>query len=322
MDTPVALIVFNRPDCTVEVLKALRLAKPNHLMVVADGPRTMVSTDAQKCGEVRALIDSMVDWDCRLDKCYSDINLGCKRRPETGIDWVFNQVDRAIILEDDCLPDQSFFTYCESLLQKYKDDERVMMISGYSFFETIDAPQSYYYSFLASTWGWATWRRAWLLNDPFMSNWAAIKDSQLIEKLFPHPVHTKYWYDVFAKIQDGSLPDAWDYQWQLSCWMNNGYRIFPHTNLVRNIGHGPDATHTFSPNIYSNKLNQIKFPLEAPKLMVRSYAADHNIMNSFCLGEGYILNHNLLGRLHRLARLFRYRLASKIKYLFRYLLIK
>lgn len=291
MNTPVAIIVFNRPDCTSEILKVLQQIKPTHLLVIADGPRPHVPGDAARCIEVRQLIDEMVNWNCRVDKNYSDFNLGCKRRPETGIDWVFDQVEEAIILEDDCLPDQSFFPYCQSLLQKYRYDERIMMISGYCFFDTPShRSDSYYFSYLASTWGWATWRRAWRLNDPFLDNWSIISESKLIEKLFPEKVHSKYWYDVFARILDGRLSDAWDYQWQLACWANSGYRIFPKVNLIKNIGHGADATHTFSPNIYSNELKTIELPLNSPQIMTRSYDSDRQIMNSFCLAEGYLLS--------------------------------
>lgn len=298
METPVALIVFNRPELTLQVISVLRRIEPKHLLIIADGPRSNVESDLKRCQAVRQLIDEKIDWNCRVDKNYSDINLGCKRRPETGIDWVFEQVEQAIILEDDCLPDESFFPYCESLLHKYRNDERVMMISGYCFFDEEEPTgNSYHYSYLASTWGWATWRRAWLLNDPFLSNWPHVIESKLIDQLFPHKTHTKYWYDVFARILDGRLPDAWDYQWQLSCWVNSGYRIFPRVNLVKNIGHGNDATHTFSPSIYSNRINSISIPLKAPQIMVRSYEWDQKILNSFCVFEGYPLNTSFFHRL-------------------------
>lgn len=288
MDVPVAIIVFNRPDCTARLLRTLRNVRPKHILVIADGPRADVPTDFDRCSQTRVEIERLIDWDCRLDKNYSDINLGCKRRPETGIDWVFDQVEEAIILEDDCLPSDSFFSFCELLLSKYRHDERVMMISGYCFFDQLGQhAQSYHYSYLASTWGWATWRRAWRLNDPFLSNWAAAIETNLIERLFPEPIHAKFWYDVFSRILEERLSDAWDYQWQLTCWLNNGYRIFPAVSLIKNIGHGKDATHTFAQNIYENELREISFPLIPPGAMVPIRNVERQIMDSFCKAEGY-----------------------------------
>ena len=143
----------------------------------------------------------------------------------------------AIILEDDCLPDESFFPYCEEMLARYRHDQRVMMISGYSFLDLPEAArQSYFFSYLGSTWGWATWRRAWALNDPLMARLPQVIEARLIEHLFPDPVHSRFWYDVLARISDGRLRDAWDYQWQLTCWYNSGYRIFPGVNMISNIG--------------------------------------------------------------------------------------
>ncbi|MFN7826669.1 MAG: glycosyltransferase family 2 protein [Acidobacteriota bacterium] len=310
MNTPVALIIFNRPECTARVLEVLARIKPAHLLVIADGPRPDHPTDAERCRATRALIDQ-IDWDCRLDKNYSDQNLGSKRRPETGIDWVFELVEEAIILEDDCLPDESFFPYCGELLARYRDDTRVMMISGYCFFDMRErAKQSYHFSYLGSTWGWATWRRAWRLNDPQLTRWPEVVAARLIEQLFPDPVHTKFWYDVFARILDDRLRDAWDYQWQLSCWFNSGYRIFPAVNLIRNIGFGDDATHTFGRNPYHNELGRLPLPLVHPELVIRSFEADLEIAESLCVFEGYRvppppLSRRLLQRLPFIYQLLR-----------------
>ena len=153
MRTPVALIIFNRPDCTAAVLDAIARARPPRLFVIADGPRPDRPGEAALCEQTRALLQR-VDWDCEVRTSFSDENLGCKRRPETGIDWVLDEVEEAIILEDDCLPSPDFFPFCEELLDRYREDERVMMISGFNFFgETRSARQSYQFSYLGSTWG-------------------------------------------------------------------------------------------------------------------------------------------------------------------------
>lgn len=295
MKTPVALIVFNRPDCTARVLAAIANVRPEKLFVIADGPRPQAADDAEKCAATRAVIER-VGWDCEVLTNYSDRNLGCKLRPVTGINWVFEQVEEAIILEDDCLPDPSFFPFCEELLERYRDDERVMMISGFNFFGqsnprsspgTTSPPQSYYFSYLASTWGWATWRRAWRLNDHELEQWPLVVETRLIDHLFPDPVHARFWYDVFNRILDGRLPDAWDYQWQLSCWLNSGFRIFPETSLVSNIGFGEDATHTFGENPYGAEAMKMEFPLRHPQFMARCFEADKEIAEDFCRLEGY-----------------------------------
>lgn len=287
LKTPVALIIFNRPECTARVLEVLARVRPAHLLVIADGPRPGNDKDVIRCRETRALLEK-IDWACRVETNFSEVNLGSKRRPETGLDWVFERVEEAIILEDDCLPHEDFFPFCTELLERYRQDRRVMMISGCCFFDMTDrAPQSYHFSFLASTWGWATWRRAWELNDPLMEMWPQVVEARLIERLFPDPVHTQFWYDVFARILDGRLRDAWDYQWQLACWFNSGFRIFPAVNLISNIGYGDDATHTFGANPYDIRTRPIGFPLEHPDLMIRSYDADTQIAESFVVSEGY-----------------------------------
>ena len=281
--------------------------------MIADGPRPDHPADMERCQATRDLIDQ-IDWDCKIEKNYSDLNLGSKRRPETGIDWVFEQVEEAIILEDDCLPDEAFFPYCTELLARYRYDMRVMMISGYCFFDMQErSNQSYHFSYLGSTWGWATWRRAWQLNDPDLTRWPEVVESHLIDQLFPDAVHARFWYDVFARILDGRLHDAWDYQWQMSCWLNSGYRIFPSVNLITNIGFGDDATHTFGANPFHNRPGKLNFPLIHPNLVIRSVEADLEIVESMCRYEGYRVDPPPLSRrilknvpfLHQIFRLLR-----------------
>lgn len=287
MKTPVALIIFNRPDLTARMLTVIAAARPEKLLVIADGPRPDKPQDIEKCAATRQVIER-VDWDCEVLTNYSTSNLGCGLRPATGIDWVFEQVTEAIILEDDCLPHPSFFPFCEELLARYRDDERVMMISGYNFFgQTPPSAQSYYFSCLGSTWGWATWRRAWRLNDHALARWPLVSQARIIEQLFPDPVHTRYWYDVFASIRDGQLPDVWDYQWQLACWSHSGFRIFPATNLISNLGFRDDATHTFGANPFANEAAALSWPLRHPALTTRCGELDYEIAEAFCRLEGY-----------------------------------
>jgi hypothetical protein len=174
--TPVAFLVFNCPDTTIRVFEEIRCARPPKLLVVADGPRADRPGEADKCQAVRAVIET-VDWPCEVLKNYSDVNLGCKIRVSSGLDWVFEQVEEAIILEGDCLPHPTFFRFCEELLETYRDDERIGMISGDNFqFGRKRGDASYYFSRYNHIWGWASWRRAWQHYDRNMAIWPKFRD--------------------------------------------------------------------------------------------------------------------------------------------------
>lgn len=186
MTTPIPIIfmIFNRPDTTKQAFETIRAAKPKKLLVVADGPRPGKPGEADKCAATRAIIEE-VDWDCEVHRNFSDMNLGCRQRVASGITWAFSLVDKAIILEDDCLPSQSFFRYCAELLDRYEHDDRVMMVSGNNhLFGHTDVAESYYFSRYPHCWGWATWRRAWMKYDLNMSQWPELRDRKLFDQYF------------------------------------------------------------------------------------------------------------------------------------------
>lgn len=288
MKTPVALIIFNRPDCTARVLEAIASARPETLLVIADGARPDRSGEAEACAATRAVIER-VDWDCEVLTNYSEVNLGCGLRPLTGINWVFEQVEEAIILEDDCLPHPSFFPYCEELLERYRNDERVMMIGGVNFLGELKTPyQSYHFSRFGSSWGWASWRRAWQLNDYEMKLWPMVRDLGILAQMFPDPLHCRYWQETFQRVYDKQAEGVWDYQWLLACWINSGYRIFPEVNLISNIGFRADATHTFGDGPFANMPTAgIHLPLKHPPFILRGIEADNLIQENFCVLEGW-----------------------------------
>ena len=288
MKTPVALIIFNRPANTARVLESISNAKPETLLVVADGPRANHPEDTEKCAATRAVINQ-VDWDCRVLTNYSDSNLGCGLRPATGISWVFDTVEEAIILEDDCLPHPTFFPYCEELLARYRDDERVMMIGGVNFLRELKSPiQSYHFSRFGSSWGWASWRRAWQHFDYDMKLWPTVCETKLLEQMFPDPVHCRYWQEKFQHVYNSDADDIWDYQWLLACWINSGFRIFPETNLISNIGFGQDATHTFGEGEFANmQTSGIELPLKHPPFVFHCAETDNRIQEHFCVTEGW-----------------------------------
>ncbi len=278
MKTPVTLLCFNRPELTQRVFDRIAQAKPPVLLVVADGPRPAVSSDAELCKQVRAIV-SKPQWDCKLITHFSETNLGCKNRVSSGISWVFEQVERSIFLEDDCLPDPSFFPYCEELLERYKDDERVMNISGNHLISDPDPldPYSYSFSRYSFIWGWASWRRAWQHYDIEMKLWPEVKSRRLLQAIFPNPQDHEYFLEQFQAVYDGKI-NTWDYQWLLSCLIQNGLTILPRKNLISNIGFGAGATHT-PDSVDSRLVNQptypMEFPLKHPSYIFRSIEQDH-----------------------------------------------
>ena len=269
LETPVAFIIFNRPDTTQRVFAEIREAQPKMLFVIADGPRT--PDEAEKCRQTRAIIEQ-VDWECDVRTNYSATNLGCKLRVASGLDWVFTLCEDAIILEDDCLPHPTFFRYCEELLEKYHDDERVMMIAGNNFqIRQQRGSDSYYFTQLPHIWGWATWRRAWNKFDLHLTDWPARRKSGWLKTLLPLKEAQAKWQQDFDAGLPGNpkahLFNAWGFRWVFAIWNNNGLSIAPNANLVTNIGFGEEATHTLDANSMDANIpvTGMAFPLHHPK---------------------------------------------------------
>jgi hypothetical protein len=271
METPVVLVVFNRPEPARKVFEAVRAARPPRLFVVADGPRQGRAGEAEKCAATRAVADA-VDWDCEVVRDFSDANMGCKARVASGIGRAFESVDRAIILEDDCVPSPSFFRYCDEMLERYADDERVMVVSGDNqLFGAAEVEDSYYFSRYAHMWGWATWRRAWSLCDLDMRLWPEARSRGLLNQYFHKASERYYWESLLQYVYEGNI-DTWDYQWVFSIWANSGLCAVPRRNLIRNIGFDADATHTKRDCAYARLgAEDLSFPLAHPKtVMARS----------------------------------------------------
>ncbi len=268
MKTPVALIIFNRPNTTAKVFAKIAEYRPEKLFVIADGPRSNNYQDVGKCAASRAIIDQ-VDWDCEVFKDYSDINLGCGCRPATGISWVFENVEEAIILEDDCVPDITFFRFCEELLERYRNNEDVWLISGIKPHIFNKTEYSYHFSCLPFTWGWATWRRSWSHYDFVIKKWSELQNLDWLENITGNRKLAEFYKSRFDKAHncEGDL-DYWDYQWVFSCWSQNGLAIIPKVNLVANIGIGKIATHThnyeYFAKIFDFESRKMEFPLNHP----------------------------------------------------------
>jgi hypothetical protein len=297
MSTAVAFIIFNRPDTTERVFSEISKARPPKLLVVADGPREGKPGEYEKCAATRAIIDR-VDWDCEVLTNFSDKNLGCKVRVATGLDWVFEQVEEAIILEDDCIPHPSFFRFCEELLIRYRDDERIGMISGDNFQLNREiCKDSYYFSRYMHIWGWASWRRAWKHYDRDVSEWPRIKDQGRLKASFDRRREFKFWAKALDGVYSGRI-DTWDYQWALALWMQSMVTIIPCVNLISNIGFGPDATHTVGVSKSANlAVEAIYFPLRHPKDVMIDKSADNFTFRNF-VRQNYLMY--FIGKLHAL----------------------
>ncbi|WP_026840427.1 hemolytic protein HlpA [Citrifermentans bremense] len=273
--TPVALLVFNRPEATVRVFAAIRKERPSRLLVVADGPRPGRAGEAELCAEVRRIV-SEVDWPCRVQHEFSEVNLGCRRRVATGIDWIFEQVEEAIILEDDCLPHPTFFRFCQELLDRYRDDPRVGMISGDNFqFGPTTTGDSYYFSRYFHIWGWATWRDRWQGSyDVALGKWPEVKEEPWFSGLLEDAGEIREWRKNFDLVQSGRL-DTWDYQWVFANWLKRRLCVLPSVNLVSNVGFDACATHTKVAGALSNLRSQaMEFPLRHPREVLRNEDAD------------------------------------------------
>ena len=275
MDTAILFLIFNRPEPTQVVFESIRKIKPRKLYISADGPRISNSTDNDLCKSARK-IETQVDWECEVKTLFRDENLGCANSVSSAISWFFDQEDKGIILEDDCLPDQTFYKYSSELLTKYENIPEVMLISGDYFLEGIYKPKySYSFSRYNHCWGWASWKDSWSKYDHDMAEWPQLRNSRWLRELSDnHSAFVTYWTYIFDLTYRKKI-DSWAYRWLYSCWLNNGLTIVPSKNLVKNLGFGIDATHTTSVNSIMNKENsQISFPLHHPEIIKRDLNAD------------------------------------------------
>jgi hypothetical protein len=243
LQTPVLLLAFSRPDTTRRVLERIRDAAPVRFYVACDAARNGRPAEAEKVEAVRALITELVDWPCEVRTLYRDQNLGCKLAVSGALDWFFAHEEMGIILEDDCLPDPSFFGYCESLLHRFKDDERIFMISGNNFQRGEKVTEySYYYSWLTHIWGWASWRRSWQKVDLEMKNWPAFLAAGGVKQIYPKLRYARRWEKTFERYLQGRY-NTWDYPLLFASWWHRQLTVLPEVNLVSNIGFGGEGTH-------------------------------------------------------------------------------
>lgn len=307
--TPIAYIVFNRPRHTRITFAAIRAQKPTRLFIIADGPRRDHPEDSDRCQEVRQIVEQ-IDWPCEVQRNYAAQNLGCKQRVISGLDWVFDNVEDAIIIEDDVLPHSDFYGYCEAMLDRYRDDELVMTITGCNFQDgRRRGTASYYFSKYNHVWGWATWRRAWNRNSPSLFFWPAWKVTAAWTRHVPDKVERHYWENIFNQMYLNQI-DTWDYIWTASVWHRSGLTATPNVNLVTNIGFGPEGTHTVADEDQLGAPLQPLGPLIHPVKVKQDRKADRYVFDYVFGGLEQRLHRRILMR----SRFAVGALAQKIKH--------
>ncbi len=278
LETPVALFIFNRPEETARTFDAIRGARPRKLFIIADGPR--YPEEIPLCEATRAVTEH-IDWSCEVKRNYTPINMGCDPRVSSGISWVFMHVDRAIFLEDDCVADGSFFTFCQELLDRYTNDTRILLIGGTSCQEKnpdYKATASYYFSMMSMGWGaYGTWRRAWSQYDWDMKRWPSLRDSGELKRIFDNPAAYERFARVWDEYYEEKIHHTWDGPWSFVQAINGGLCANPVINLVENIGFNERASHqkVNHPGWVDLPSKHMTFPLVHPSTVTRDRAAEN-----------------------------------------------
>ena len=262
---PVLFKIFNRPSLTQRVFNEIRKAEPKKLFVSADGPREGNEKDIINCQKAREIINQ-VDWDCEVSTKFRESNLGSRKAIISGMNWFFESVDEGIILEDDDIASESFFSFCKELLEKYRFDDKVMQINGCFYLGDLKSfDESYYFSKLSSSWGWATWKQSWEHFDSEMTGYEDMKKNKEIEKYFENMEISKWMISYFDEANMPS-PRTWAQTWSYAIMKNNGLCVNPTTHMVTNIGFIDDAASETPEaySIYSNykieNMNHINHP--------------------------------------------------------------
>lgn len=310
---PVLFIIYNRFDTTKKVFDVLKEEKPSKLFIAADGPKYEIPYEQEICDTIKHWVLENIDWDCEVKTLFREQNLGCGYGPATAISWFFENVDEGIILEDDCVPEISFFKYCAVLLEKFRYDNRIAIISGSNFDRMntfIPGTSSYFFSVFPFTWGWATWKRNWDKFDYFIKKWGEIDKNEFLKYLFKEAEFQKAWRIVFDEIYLKTPIDIWDYQFFFSCFLQKQLSIVPSVNLISNIGHGNEATHTTYvlhefENVPSATMN---FPLVHPSVVKRNLDYDRYLQK---INYGRVDNPTFMKKIKRWVKeILKYKVKS------------
>lgn len=275
-------LIFNRLDATKRVFEAIQKAKPSRLYIAADGAREQKRGENEKVKATREYVVANIDWDCKVKTLFRDKNLGCKIAVSRAIGWFFENEESGIILEDDCLPSQSFFWFCEELLEKYKNNKKVMHISGNQFIPNFDSSESYYFAKIEHCWGWATWADRWKYFNCDLKNY----NKQNINKFSSNKNVQKYWLNILNKVKNNEI-DSWAYPWTFNIIENDGFCVNPSKNLVSNIGFSKESTHTNYKNDHHANLPtyEIKNIVHPKEIAINQKAVDYIYHNVFGIVE-------------------------------------
>jgi len=263
--TPILVLCYNRPNKLLKLLKIIKKIKPINIYFNCDGPKDY-QTDIEKTEHVKNIIENFYSNKNYKKNCnFNKLNLGCKKSVQKGLDFFFKHEEMGIILEDDCIPNLSFFKYCEFLLKKYKYNKKVFAISGFNLTKNRKfGDGDYFLSKYFLCWGWASWRRSWINSDKNLSFFPKWKKNNFLYKFHDDFLEAKYWDKILFKTYKKKI-DTWDYHFLASMWAKNSFCILPNYNFIKNIGFDASGTHTrtkfFSQNIKVNQLNKdIKIP--------------------------------------------------------------
>jgi hypothetical protein len=275
--TPILFLIFNRPSHTKKVFDAIKIQKPKTLFIAADGPRKDRPGEFEKCELVKKNVLDAIDWDCDVKLLFRTENLGCGKAVYGAINWFFENVEEGIILEDDCVPGNSFFYFCEELLNRYRDTEQIMHINGTRFQHTSNfGNKSYYFSNYIHPYGWATWRRAWQKYQFDIPVETSEEFKIILKQKFPDVLERHLWETSFLGMAQNKI-DTWDTQWNYSIYKSSGFAITPVLNLVSNIGFDDEATHTneYTVGIADLSINTIDAIVHPQKIAVSKPADRH-----------------------------------------------
>ena len=278
VETPILLTVFNRPQHTRAVVEALRSLQPLQLYVAADGPRESVITDIDRCRSVIELVKNAA-WPGETHYRISGTNLGCGRAMREAIDWFFSNVDRGVILEDDCVPHPDFFPFVRELLEKYEDDDRVAMIAGTNYLGEWQSNASYHFA-AGPLPGWATWRNQWAMNDPGLGS-LSDRHARDVAEATLGPERWSRLSGGLDLVQRGAV-DTWDYQWSFAAASRGALTAIPHVNLIENIGFDSQGTHTKSGRSLLSRVRtrRMMFPLRHPADVVPDLAFERAVIRA------------------------------------------
>ena len=304
---PILFLIFNRPQHTSQVFAAIRAARPAKLFIAADGPRPDRLGEAELCRQCRQLVEC-IDWPCDVQTLYRKTNLGCQRAVSSAIDWFFGLVSEGIILEDDCIPNPSFFPYCAELLDKYRNQKQILSIGGSNLGYSKPIPASYGFTIFMNMWGWATWADRAHKIDYGIKKWGGISARIRLyvslrrgQPIFTLPDYAWFrrWEDIFNRTRAGT-ENTWDYQWLYVGFSERMYSIFPSVNLITNTGFGSAGTHTVNEQhpLACVPATDIKLPLLHPTKITNDLGYE-----SECAMEKWNLHYSTLRQ--SLSRLYR-----------------